>query len=247
MSNSMQGPPVSLYQAESLAPTYVTTAGYDSGLCGPRGGNQSLASLRYMGGGTSGTGEVKLSETVKLANCRRDTGVTSQVGDDKTFANQTLTDRRRESSVLDNEKNFPPLWDSAEKGWAVSTHRDYGYETYGGAQYINIWQWTDVNSTGKSKVYEAFVNTRQTYRKSADHFKKLSLLTYSSQPYNGLVGSTSTSAEPFDMKNIRIAMSCNVPAKVVMASLELTENLSINTNNKQIITVVDRLDLKEVG
>lgn len=247
MSNSMQGPPVSLYQAESLAPTYTSTPGYESGLCGPRGGNQSLASLRYMGGGSAGAGKVKLSETVNLANCMRDTGVTSQVGDDKTYANQTLTDRRREAAVKDDEKNFPPLWDSAEKGWAVSSYRERANDTYGGAQYINIWQWTDVQRTGRSKLYEAFVNTREIYKKSAGHKKKLSLITFSSGPYNGLVKSDSTKGEFSDLRDVRISYSCNAPTNVVMASVELMENLNVQEDNKQVITVVDRLDLKEVG
>lgn len=242
MAYWMEGPPVSLAQAQTVCPKRQF-AGTDSGLCGTRGGPQSLASLRYMGGGSAGSGKVKLSEVAGLVNCMRSETVSSQDHNSPLYDRQNATDMRKEGDVLSNNQGiFPPRWNSTSNGFDVYTVREKTYNTWSGAQYVNIWNW----SPSDAIRYTATVTAQTTSQRGVSHRKTFSLISFSQGPYTGLADIKQAGGNSGSLVNESVSLSYRNPAtgrQSIVASLEIFENVDSTTENKETITSVTRMDI----
>lgn len=244
MAYWMEGPPVSLAQAESVCPRRQFSPLSDSGLCGPRGAPQSLVALRYMGGGSAGSGEVKLSEVAGLVNCMREDAVSSQDYGSPLYEPQTATDMRKEADVVANgQGRFPPEWNSQGNGWDVYTVREKSYNTWWGAQYLNIWNW----SPDEYARYTATVTAKTTKSRGVTHRKTFSLISFTQGPYTGLADIKSTGGSPVDLVDATVDLVYGAAAtgrQSIVASVEILEDVDDYTDNKETITQVTRIDIK---
>lgn len=243
MAYWMEGPPVRLAQAKTVCPRYGSGASVDSGLCGPRGASQSLATLRHMGG-TAGSGKVKLSEVAGLVNCMRSDAVSTQDKDSPLYDRQTATDMRKEGDVLQfGQGRFPPEWDSASNGWDVYTVRKESYNTWFGAQYVNIWNW----APNQYARYTATVTAQTIRTRGVRHRKTLSLISFTQGPYTGLADSKSTGGNNSDLVDASVGLVYGAAAtgrQSIVASLEIFEDVDDYTENKETVTRVTKLDIR---
>ena len=241
MAYWMEGPPVSLAQAESVCPKRVPNPPDDSGLCGPRGGPQSLATLRYM---NADSGEVKLSEVAGLVNCMRSDAVSSQDYGSPLYERQTATDMRKEGDVLNlGQGIFPPPWNNSANGWDVTTVREKSYNTWFGAQYVNIWNW----APAQFARYTATVTAKTTKSRGVTHRKTFSLISFTQGPYTGLADIKSTGGSPADLVDATVDLfygAADTGRSSILASLEIYESVDDSTDNKETVTQVTGMDIR---
>ena len=243
MAYWMEGPPVSLAQAKTVCPSKYPNPTSDSGLCGPRGAPQSLATLRYMGGGTAGSGKVKLSEVSGLVNCMRSEAVSSQEQDSPRYDRQTAADMRKEGDVVNlGQGRFPPEWSGSANGWDVYTVREESYNTWFGAQYVNIWNW----APDQYARYEAKVTAKTIKQRGVSHRKTFSIISFTQGPYSGLADINSVGGSTADLVDASVSLTYGAAATArqsILVSLEIFEDVDDSTDNKETITRVTRMDI----
>jgi hypothetical protein len=199
--------------------------------------------LRYIGGGSAGAGKVKLSEVTGLVNCMRSDAVSSQDKDSPLYDRQTATDLRKEGEVLQQGQGiFPPPWNGASNGWDVTTVREKPYNTWSGAQYVNIWNWSPAGNAR----YTATVTARTIKKRGVQHRLTFSIISFTQGPYTGLADVKNVGGSTTDLVDASVTVSYRNPVtgrQSILASLEVYEVVDGSTDNKETITRVTRMDI----